>query len=211
MAFGLPALEEIFSLLETIRHQIEVTGVLIFGMGFKEDMGYTFGRVIPRSEYAILKNLEEQGILSLKVSFPSSITESSIISKEKFYNFYNKVNDQIKKLRGQEKKDEGKIVIIIDDMKGIYRQDNPELCYTLGNNSKRKKLINYLFLKDRAFLSDIETSTNRVGRKELIMKEIREINDLFRKNLKVNEDLIYSIPTDGYCLNKDKFDIRMNS
>jgi hypothetical protein len=116
------------------------------------------------------------------------------------------VNEEVReKLSGIEK-----IAIIFDDKKGIYRQDNKDLCYEIEYGSERQKLISYLFPKDRASLFDIETDTNREGKSELIMKEIRKINSLFRTKLDVNEDLIFSIPTGGYCLNKDKFDIRMN-
>ncbi|MCX6755181.1 MAG: hypothetical protein NT068_01385 [Candidatus Nomurabacteria bacterium] len=103
-----------------------------------------------------------------------------------------------------------KIIIVIDDKKGIYRGDNKDLCYEIEYGSERQKLIAYLFPKDRVSLSDIEIQTNRTGKKELIMKEIRQINDLFRTKLDLNKDLISSLPTGGYCLSKDEFDIRMN-
>jgi len=96
-----------------------------------------------------------------------------------------------------------KINIIIDDRKGIYQSSNPELFYGIKKISKRMKLIKHLVSKDNCSLSEL----NRITKQDKVvtMKSIPEINDLFRAKLNLNDDLILSIDTGGYSINKDVY------
>jgi hypothetical protein len=99
-----------------------------------------------------------------------------------------------------------KISIIIDNKIGIYAENNPESCYKIKSNSKRMKMISQLFLKDKVTLSELKKESNQPA--TLIMKEIKQINLNFRQKLNMAYDLIIHIPTGGYSLNKDRFDIK---
>ncbi len=99
--------------------------------------------------------------------------------------------------------------IIIDDKKGIYRDDNPELNYKIKKDSKRFQIINFLIAKDKTAISEMEKEVKQEP--TLIIKEIKKINELFRTQLKVSDDLVIHYPTGGYALNKDEFEIRINS
>lgn len=95
-----------------------------------------------------------------------------------------------------------KVEIIMDGNKGIYRKDN-DLTYPIERNSKRAKLIDCLFSTNNVSLANLENETAQ--KKDVVIKSINQINKLFRQNLKLPEDLILSVPTGGYSLNKDKF------
>ncbi|MEI6296074.1 MAG: hypothetical protein WCO84_00305 [bacterium] len=102
-----------------------------------------------------------------------------------------------------------KTPIIINDKKGIYRLDKPELFYGVKNPSKRFDLIIYLSCKDKVSVSELAKETKQG--QAVIMKEIKNINSIFRKKLAVVSDLIKHIETSGYSLNKDDFDIKIQT
>jgi len=96
-----------------------------------------------------------------------------------------------------------KIHIVFEDKKGVYRADNIALAYPVRKGKKRYRLIRYVMAKDNISIGELSDNLNQD--KELTMKEIGDINRLFRKNLEVVEDLIIHIDTGGYSLNKEHF------
>jgi len=102
-------------------------------------------------------------------------------------------------------KSDDKIKIIIDDNKGIYQEGQEQLAYSVARISKRMKLIKHLVAKDNCSLSEL----NRITRQDKVvtMKSIPEINELFREKLQLTEDLILSVDTGGYSINKDVYAI----
>jgi hypothetical protein len=98
------------------------------------------------------------------------------------------------------------IIISADD--GIYcNKESKKPNYAI-KGKKRTKLINALkggkvtgsFLADHLG-QDLQT----------ISKEVGKINELFRKNLQLQNDLIVRVETGGYKLNREKFDIQFES
>ncbi len=99
-----------------------------------------------------------------------------------------------------------KISITLDPRKGIYRSDNPESNYPIKSDSKRALIISHLCHNDKASILELEKETKQPN--TLTMKEIKQINLNFRKKLNVAYDLIIKIPTGGYSLDKDRFEIK---
>jgi len=101
-------------------------------------------------------------------------------------------------------KNYGKIDILVDNEKGIYR--NEKLCYPIRIKSARFRIIKQLNEKrSPTSISEIKLLTGQ--KEQLISKEIREINRLVRKNLKVKNKFIVHIDTGGYKLNDKKYNI----
>ncbi len=100
-----------------------------------------------------------------------------------------------------------KIFIVVDEKKGIYKKDKPENCYKIKIPSKRFSVIKYLTQKDKVSVSELGKETGQEP--TLILKEIKNINSAFRKELSVAYDLITHADTRGYSLNRDKFDINL--
>ncbi len=100
---------------------------------------------------------------------------------------------------------DGRIKIVIDDNKGIYQDGKEQLAYSIERISKRMKLIKHLVAKDNCSLSEL----NRVTRQDKVvtMKSIPEINELFREKLQLTDDLILSVDTGGYSINKDIYSV----
>jgi hypothetical protein len=98
-----------------------------------------------------------------------------------------------------------KICIKINSSRGIFREDNQELCYPLKTSTNRMKIILCLLHKDRVSISELGKTTGQTY--TLIWKEIREINSNFRKKV-IDDDFIVRLPTNVYSLNRDKFDVK---
>jgi|GEM_PF-2360607 hypothetical protein len=98
-----------------------------------------------------------------------------------------------------------KTSIKINSSRGIFREDNPELCYPLKMSASRMKIVLCLLNKDRVSLSELGKKTKQAH--GLISKEIREINSNFRKKV-IDDDLITRLPTNVYSINRDKFDVK---
>jgi len=98
-----------------------------------------------------------------------------------------------------------KICIIINSSRGIFRENNPELCYPLRTSTNRMKIILCLLHKERVSISELGKKTQQ--ERTLVSKEIRQINSNFREKV-IDDDLIVRLPTNGYSLNRDKFDIK---
>ncbi len=101
-----------------------------------------------------------------------------------------------------------KTEIIIDSKRGIYRNDKPEYRYPLGSTTKRKKILSYLLTHERGGLADLKKLTGQEA--SVISQEIKRLNTSFREKLHLTHDLIIHIDTGGYCLNKEKFEIKNN-
>lgn len=102
-----------------------------------------------------------------------------------------------------------KTVLILDKKRGIYKKDNLKYCYSIKHNSKRMAVLFLVIQKDRVSVSEIKKETNQT--ETLVMKEIKALNGAFRKKLVITDDLIIRLETGGYSLNKDKFDLLMQS
>jgi len=122
-----------------------------------------------------------------------------------------KIKKSIKEEKPISKKEvpANKIKIYLDDNKGIYQVDKPDLSYPLKKISKRYKLIQCLISKDSISIYELSETIHQT--KELTMKEISSINKLFRQKLSIPHDLIVHIATGGYSLNKYTFDIEISS
>ncbi len=94
-----------------------------------------------------------------------------------------------------------RIKIVIDDNRGIYQDGKEQMAYSIERISKRMKLIKHLVTRDNCSLAEL----NRVTRQDKVvtMKSIPEINELFKSKLDLSDDLILSIDTGGYSINKD--------
>lgn len=99
-----------------------------------------------------------------------------------------------------------KTPIMIDNKKGIYRIDNPELVYKIKIPSKRFNLILLLTKKEKLFISEIAEKVEQS--ESLSIKEIGKINQNFKESLNVNNDFIVHLNTGGYSLNRDNFQIQ---
>lgn len=95
---------------------------------------------------------------------------------------------------------DGKTKIYFDDKKGIYI------------DAKRKYEIAKKRLRCVQRLIEAESLTSEDllelwGNKQLISKEIRDINKTFRERLAIEIDLILHSATSGYYVNRDDFEI----
>lgn len=98
-----------------------------------------------------------------------------------------------------------KIRIVIDERKGIYQAGKEQAAYGVEKGSKRMNLIKHLIAKDNCGIAELEEITHQS--KSVTIKAVARINELFRENLHLTDDLILSLKTGGYSLNKDIFDI----
>ncbi len=96
--------------------------------------------------------------------------------------------------------------IIIDFQKGIYGEKNPEK-YIYKISGKRLKIVKQLFeSKINVPLNQLVSNTGQSD--GIIIKEIGNINKVFRKKLKLKKDLIVNLKTGGgYKLNTENFNI----
>lgn len=99
-----------------------------------------------------------------------------------------------------------KISLKIDDKKGIYRTDKPELRYPLGKDKKRMKLIKYLLLHEHVGLKALMTKTNQ--EKSVVITSINAINDMIKEKIDTRQNLILHLETGGYSMNKEDFEIK---
>lgn len=92
------------------------------------------------------------------------------------------------------------IQIFIDKEWGIYRErDGKHLSYPIKHNSKRFGVIDYIRKNERVSVSELNEVVNQTS--SLTIKEIKGINELFKKKLELEDDLIFHLPTKGYVLN----------
>lgn len=98
-----------------------------------------------------------------------------------------------------------KIKIVIDDRKGIYQAGKEQNAYGIKKDSMRMVLIKHLISKDNCSINELINLTEQT--KNVTVKSVLEINELFRENLKLTDDLILHLKTGGYSLNKEVFDI----
>ena len=100
-----------------------------------------------------------------------------------------------------------KIKIVIDERKGIFQAGKEQAAYGVEKGSKRMKLIKHLISKDNCGITELEDITHQTT--SVTIKAVARINELFRESLHLTDDLILSLKTGGYSLNKDVFDIKV--
>ena len=139
------------------------------------------------------------------------------IRQEKYRTYFNRLHHTLiplilelnsKTIVSQTEINNDRIKIFVNDTRGIFRADNDLLSYPIKRKTKRMKLIKHLVNNDNCPVSELAETTNQ--EKETIMKEITEINRLFRKSLDVADDLILHHDTGGYSLNKKSFAVSIN-
>ncbi len=101
-----------------------------------------------------------------------------------------------------------KICIIVDEKKGIYQSGKEQNAYGIKKDSMRMMLIKNLISKDNCSVKELMEITEQT--KNVTVKSVLEINELFRENLHLTDDLILHLKTGGYSLNKEVFDIVVN-
>lgn len=98
-----------------------------------------------------------------------------------------------------------KVGISFDVKKGFYRTDNQTLNYPIRKGTKRFRLLKLLSpLVQSTSVSVIKAKTLHHS-SNLVIKEVKEINRLFREKLKVKDDFVLHNETGGYLLNHEKF------
>lgn len=140
------------------------------------------------------------------------------IRQEKYRLYFNNVHQalipHLLRLSTEKEADlpevkDGRIKIVLDHKKGLYRADNEKFLYPIKRRTKRFKLIKYLSSKDDCGITELGKETNQDS--EVVIKEVRKINGLFRRYLDVADDLIIHHQTSGYSLNKNSFAIKIIS
>lgn len=172
--------------------------------------------------YALLKpeQLNEE-IISFKIIDWESLSKAiEGIKKSKEYKRYkrNKAlkdreekNDKftiLKTKKDSQKEDkkeiETKEKVIIDLQKGIYNAVYPKRIYEISG--KRLQTLKFLIQNKSASLETLENNNEQPG--DLIVKEIKEINDNVKKICRIKKiDLIVHSKTGGYRLNRDELQL----
>lgn len=151
---------------------------------------------------SVFGDFEPAKILWTRLKYHFSI-DNIAVYMEKLHAGLVKKTLELPVIKFQEEKVDDRIKIVIDDNKGIYQEGQEHLAYSIERISKRMKLIKYLVARDICSLAEL----NRVTRQDKVvtMKSIPEINELFKSKLDLNDDLILSIDTGGYSINKDVY------
>ncbi|MBT4209583.1 MAG: hypothetical protein HOE19_01565 [Candidatus Komeilibacteria bacterium] len=96
--------------------------------------------------------------------------------------------------------------VFISTRNGIYQNEKTKKPSYAIKGNKRPKIIT--ILKDGR--KDINILCQTIGYKsnQMPSKEIKEINSHFKNKLKLKDDLIIRLPTGGYDLNREKYNIK---
>ncbi len=96
--------------------------------------------------------------------------------------------------------------VFISTRNGIYQNEKTKKPNYAIKGNKRPKIIT--ILKDGR--KDINILCQTIGYKsnQIPSKEIKEINRHFKDKLKLKDNLIVRLPTGGYDLNREKYDIK---
>lgn len=151
---------------------------------------------------SVFGDFEPAKILWTRLKYHFSIDDIAVYM-EKLHAGLVKKTLELPVIKFQEEKASDRIKIVIDDQKGIYQDGKEQMAYSIERISKRMKLIKHLVAKDICSLAEL----NRITRQDKVvtMKSIPEINELFKSKLDLNDDLILSIDTGGYSINKDVY------
>lgn len=151
---------------------------------------------------SVFGDFEPAKILWTRLKYHFSIDDIAVYM-EKLHAGLVKKTLELPVIKFQEEKVDDRIKIVIDDSKGIYQEGKEQMAYSIERISKRMKLIKHLATRDNCSLAEL----NRVTRQDKVvtMKSIPEINELFKSKLGLNADLILSIDTGGYSINKDVY------
>ncbi len=152
------------------------------------------------SKLGIIEN--QPRALKAKISVTHKFRER--IEKNESELLENSMNKKGVKLNHKNSKFE----IIINSQKGIYDAAHSDRIYEISG--KRLKIVEYLYKNNLASLSDL---TAHIGQADsLVVKEIKEINNNFKKLLQAKSDLIiHSKTSRGYRLNKDNLEVKTSS
>lgn len=124
----------------------------------------------------------------------------------KLYEF--KVNGKSLSQRREERPAETKRKIIIDFKYGIHDGETGGKKYEI-KGAKRLLILKYLCKNPTARLDDLVACTGQSD--ALLLKEIGQINELFKTKVGAGIDLIIHTGTAGYFLNRDEFDIEIKT
>lgn len=149
---------------------------------------------------SVFGDFEPAKVFWTRLKYHFSIDDIAIYM-EKLHAGLVKKTLELPMIKFQEEKANNRIRIVIDDNKGIYQDGKEQMAYSIERISKRMKLIKYLVTRDICSLAEL----NRVTKQDKVvtMKSIPEINELFREKLQLTDDLILSVDTGGYSINKD--------
>ena len=153
---------------------------------------------------SVFGNIEPAKLFWTKFKY-LCFTDNVAVYMEKLHSGLIKKKLELPVIQFKEEKADDRIKIVIDDKKGIYQEGKEQLAYSIARISKRMKLIKHLISKDNCSLSEL----NRITKQDKVvtMKSIPEINDLFKSKLDLNDDLILSVDTGGYSINKNVYSV----
>jgi hypothetical protein len=151
---------------------------------------------------SVFGDFEPAKVFWTRIKYHFSIDDIAVYM-EKLHAGLVKKSLELPVIKFQEEKADDKVKIVIDDQKGIYQEGKEQFAYSVARISKRMKLIKHMVSRDNCSLSEL----NRITKQDKVvtMKSIPEINELFRAKLNLNDDLILSIDTGGYSINKDVY------
>jgi len=150
----------------------------------------------------VFGNIEPAKIFWTKFKY-LCFTDNVAVYMEKLHSGLIKKKLELPVIEFKDGNADDRIKIVIDDNKGIYQEGKEEFTYMIERISKRMKLIKHLVSKDNCSLSEL----NRITKQDKVvtMKSIPEINELFKSKLDLSDDLILSVDTGGYSINKDVY------
>ncbi|MBU4216668.1 hypothetical protein L6270_00770 [Candidatus Parcubacteria bacterium] len=162
-----------------------------------------------------LKNKQTPYEPEKQILFSGAMFDSYFIDNYKiiFRNFIRMCNDQIFSITSSlkiHKPQKQAITISISKTKGIYRKfNNKTLTYPIRSKKRRSDLI-YLLqdgIKSNSELVGTLKKNYKNTDKTIITKSITDTNKQFKRNLDLEDEIILSLPTGGYNLNHEKFEI----
>lgn len=156
---------------------------------------------------SVFGDFEPAKVLWTRIKYQFSIDDIAIYM-EKLHAGLVKKTLELPVIKFQEEKVSNKIKIVIDDRKGIFQAGKEQAAYGVERGSNRMKLIQHLMTKDNCGISELEDITEQT--RSVTIKAMKHINELFRENLHLTDDLILSLKTGGYSLNKEVFDISIS-
>ncbi len=166
-----------------------------------------------RNEKFVRKN--EQQLLDEILKLRDRFGEIHVKIEKNFANYYSKVfraktrstsyfpKNEFKSLKNNAGT---KFKIVIDFQKGIYNEKYPKSIYEISG--KRKSLVEYLCNNKSGHIRHLIAVTGQ--KNNLIMQEIRKINDIFQKFCKTNKHLIiHNMTGGGYMINRENLNIKV--
>lgn len=126
------------------------------------------------------------------------------INEEELIHFRNALLD--KYINNTTNKSDDRVKITISRDFGIYRDDDKTFNYPI-RGQQRIRLIRCLWNEGQQSIKLSIIAKQLAMNEPLVKKEINLINKLFGNKLDLDKDLIVHIPTGGYKLNNEKYNI----